>query len=35
MDATIPYDWKDKPIPIELDAEIVERIKGRWEELGL
>jgi 4-hydroxy-3-polyprenylbenzoate decarboxylase len=35
LDATIPYDWKDKPIPIELDPEIVEKVKGRWSELGL
>jgi phenylphosphate carboxylase beta subunit len=35
LDATIPYDWKEKPIPIELDPEIVEKIKGRWSELGL
>jgi len=35
LDATIPYDWKDKPIPIELDREIVEKVKGRWSELGL
>jgi len=35
LDATIPYDWKDKPIPIELDPKIVERVKGRWSELGL
>ncbi len=35
LDATIPYDWKDKPIPIELDPEVVERVKGRWSELGL
>jgi phenylphosphate carboxylase beta subunit len=35
LDATIPYDWKEKPIPIELDAELVEKIKGRWSELGL
>jgi 4-hydroxy-3-polyprenylbenzoate decarboxylase len=35
LDATIPYDWKKKPIPIELDPEMVEKVKGRWEELGL
>ncbi|HDZ90247.1 MAG: phenylphosphate carboxylase subunit beta [Deltaproteobacteria bacterium] len=35
LDATIPYDWKEKPIPIELDSELVEKIKGRWSELGL
>ncbi len=34
LDATIPYDWKEKPIPIELDPELVEKIKGRWSELG-
>ncbi len=35
LDATIPYDWKNKPIPIELDSEMVEKVKGRWSELGL
>jgi 4-hydroxy-3-polyprenylbenzoate decarboxylase len=35
MDATIPYDWKNKPIPIELDAEMVQKIKAKWSELGL
>ncbi len=35
LDATIPYEWKDKPIPIELDPEMVARVKGRWSELGL
>ena len=35
LDATIPYDWKEKPIPIELDPETVEKVKGRWSELGL
>jgi 4-hydroxy-3-polyprenylbenzoate decarboxylase len=35
MDATIPYEWKEKPIPIELDAEVVKKVKARWSELGL
>jgi 4-hydroxy-3-polyprenylbenzoate decarboxylase len=35
MDATIPYEWKEKPIPIELDPAIVERVRGRWSEFGL
>jgi phenylphosphate carboxylase beta subunit len=35
MDATIPYDWKNKPIPIQLDPDLVKRIEGRWSELGL
>jgi 4-hydroxy-3-polyprenylbenzoate decarboxylase len=34
MDATIPYDWKEKPIPIELDSKMVETVKSRWSELG-
>ncbi len=34
MDATIPYDWDDKPIQIQLDPDIVEKVKGRWSELG-
>ena len=35
IDATIPYEWKEKPIPIELDPQMVERVRGRWKELGL
>ena len=35
LDATIPYDWKEKPIPIELDPEIVKKVEARWSELGL
>ena len=34
LDATIPYDWKEKPIPIELDPDVVKKIEGRWSELG-
>lgn len=33
MDCTIPYDWKQKPIPIQLDPEMVKRVQGRWAEL--
>jgi len=35
MDATIPFEWKEKPVPVELDAEMVKKIKARWKELGL
>lgn len=35
LDATIPYEWKEKPIPIVLDPEIVKKVKARWAELGL
>ena len=34
LDATIPYDWKEKPIPIELDPEIVKKVEARWSEFG-
>jgi len=35
LDATIPYDWKNKPIPIELDPEMVKKVQSRWSEFGL
>lgn len=35
IDATIPYEWKEKPIPIELDPATVEKVKAKWSELGL
>jgi 3-polyprenyl-4-hydroxybenzoate decarboxylase len=34
LDATIPYDWKEKPIPIKLDPDMVKRVEARWSELG-
>jgi phenylphosphate carboxylase beta subunit len=34
LDATIPYDWKEKPIPIKLDPEMVKKVEARWAELG-
>jgi 4-hydroxy-3-polyprenylbenzoate decarboxylase len=34
LDATIPYDWKEKPIPIELDKKTVDRVESRWQEFG-
>lgn len=35
IDATIPYEWKEKPVPVELDPAMVKRVQGRWQELGL
>ena len=35
MDATIPFEWKEKPITIELDADVIKKIKAKWSELGL
>jgi len=34
LDATIPYDWDEKPIPIELDKKTVDRLMSRWQEFG-
>lgn len=33
IDATIPYEWREKPILIELDKGVVEKVKARWKEL--
>ena len=35
LDATIPYEWKEKPIPIQLDADMVKKVESRWSEYGL
>ncbi|GIK39085.1 MAG: decarboxylase UbiD [Chloroflexota bacterium] len=35
LDATIPFEWQEKPIPIILDGDIVKRVEARWAELGL
>lgn len=35
LDATIPFEWQEKPIPITLDDDIVKRVEARWAELGL
>jgi len=32
LDATIPYEWKEKPIPIEMDKEVQKRVESRWSE---
>ncbi|MBN1277573.1 MAG: phenylphosphate carboxylase subunit beta [Deltaproteobacteria bacterium] len=35
IDATIPYDWDEKPIPVTLDPELVKKIEAKWTtELG-
>jgi len=34
MDATIPYQWKEKPTLIALDEETEKRVQSRWEEYG-
>ncbi len=32
IDATIPYEWKDKPMPIDLDQEMLKKVRNRWGE---
>jgi phenylphosphate carboxylase beta subunit len=34
LDATIPYDWEEKPIRSDLDPEMVKKVQARWSELG-
>jgi 4-hydroxy-3-polyprenylbenzoate decarboxylase len=35
MDATIPFEWEEKPVQVNLNEEVLDGIKARWEELGL
>lgn len=35
INATTPFEWKEKPIQIQLDAQMTERVRSRWGELGL
>ncbi|WP_025322336.1 phenylphosphate carboxylase subunit beta [Deferrisoma camini] len=35
LDATVPFEWEQKPVEVALVPEVVERIKKRWKELGL
>lgn len=32
IDATIPYEWEEKPIPIELDKDVAAKVKVQWNE---
>ena len=34
MDCTIPYEWKEKPLKIAMDEEMVKRVMSRWQEYG-
>lgn len=34
MDATIPYEWENKPKEIALDKDTMEKVKARWKEYG-
>ena len=34
MDATIPFEWKEKPVPIELDPEMIKKSKSQVGRIG-
>lgn len=34
MDATIPYEWKEKPIEVKPDEEMKRHVLSRWQEYG-
>ena len=35
MDATFPFEWEEKPVQVKMSEDVLERIRERWEELGL
>jgi 3-polyprenyl-4-hydroxybenzoate decarboxylase len=34
IDATTPYEWKDKPLEVKLDEKVEKRVLGKWREYG-
>jgi 4-hydroxy-3-polyprenylbenzoate decarboxylase len=35
LDATIPYEWKEKPTEIKLTDAVMAKVKARWSEYGI
>lgn len=35
LNATIPFEWEQKPVEVKLNEEVLNRIRERWQELGL
>jgi 4-hydroxy-3-polyprenylbenzoate decarboxylase len=35
LDATIPYEWREKPVEVRFDEETLARVKARWSEYGI
>jgi len=35
LDATIPFEWKKKPIVTHLDKDMVAKVEARWQEYGI
>jgi hypothetical protein len=34
IDATTPYEWKEKPVEIFMDKKMIQQVLGRWKEFG-
>lgn len=34
LDACVPYEWKQKPVEIFMDREVLTKVSGRWNEYG-
>jgi 4-hydroxy-3-polyprenylbenzoate decarboxylase len=32
MDATVPYEWDEKPMEIQLGEDMVKKVQERWNE---
>jgi hypothetical protein len=32
MDPTVPYEWDEKPMEIQLDEDMVKKVQERWNE---
>jgi 4-hydroxy-3-polyprenylbenzoate decarboxylase len=35
LDATVPYEWSQKPVMADLDPEVVKKVMARWAEYGI
>jgi phenyl-phosphate phosphatase/carboxylase subunit beta len=35
MDATFPFEWKEKPVQVQMNQDVLDGIKARWKDLGL
>lgn len=35
MDATLPFEWREKPVQVNMSEDMLKSIKARWSELGL
>jgi 4-hydroxy-3-polyprenylbenzoate decarboxylase len=34
LDATIPFEWEEKPVEIKLSEDVLAKVKSRWREYG-